>query len=56
MKGNCWAIQVSKNDEGKVCLEFCGYFHISAKQVAYIIIIGLVAFSSTVSYVIHYLK
>lgn len=52
MKGNYWAIQVSKNEKSKVCLKFCGYFHISAKQVTYVVL-GLIAIGSTVSYVIH---
>lgn len=53
MHGNYWAVQISKNEEGKVYLKFCGYFHISAKQMASIVT-GLVAFSSAISYVIHY--
>ncbi len=55
MQGNYWAVQIETNEEGKVCLKFCGYFHVSAKQFAYVFI-ALVAFGSATSYVIHYFQ
>jgi len=53
MQGNYWAVQVSKNEEGKIYLKFCRCFPISAKQMAYIVT-GLAAFGSAISYIIHY--
>jgi len=55
MHSNYWAVQIEKNEKGKVCLKFCGYFYISAKQMTYIIT-ALVVFGSAISYVIHYFQ
>ncbi len=52
MQGNYWAVQIEKNEKGKVCLKFCGYFCISIKQFALVI----VAFGSAISYVTHYFQ
>ncbi len=55
MQGNYWAVQLEKNEGGKVCLKFCGCFHVSAKQFAYVIT-ALVVFGSAISYVFHYFQ
>jgi len=55
MQGNSWAVQIKKNEKGKVCLKFCGHFYISAKQMAYVIS-AFIAFGSAISYIFHYFQ
>ncbi len=52
MQANHWVVQIEKNEEGKVCLKFCGYFNIPGKQMAGLIIV----FAAAISYIIHYLQ
>jgi len=53
MQGNYWAVQIEKNEQGKVRLKFCGYFYVSAKQMSYLIA-ALAAFGFAISYLTHY--